>query len=937
MRRWASLGLFLVVASTAVWAEQASSAAVDRLLQASPGVQLRFDGDRLTRVFGAPLAGGRSPEASADAFVHAHSDVFGISPDELVPGNTFNGQYTQPVMYEPETGTYKFTLVYYSQYTGGLPVFRGGLRLLVKNEAGYPVVWAGSSLRTLGTFNVPAGAATSVAEGAAHAMATREAPGLVNFTPAEVAVWAGEDNLDVSPSVAITFVADNGLAATPDYQKFLFIADAATGRILYKEDQIVHTDVTGNVQGMATDRDPPKADACNPENSLAMKWARVSIGSTVAYTDGDGNFTIPNAGETPVAVSSPIAGRYFVVQNQGGANTVLTITVTPPGPAYFLHNEMNSIEFNRAEVNGYVQANVVRDWLLAINPTYPTINNQLNFTVNVNLNQTCNAFYDGSSINFYRLGGGCNNTAFSGVVHHEYGHHIVQVAGSGQGEYGEGMGDCMGVLISDTSKCAVGFNTSSCTNGIRDANNNCQYSASSCSSCGSEIHACGQLISGCVWSTRNALAANYPTTYLQILSNLTVNSVLLHTGTAINADIAVDFLTLDDDDGNIGNGTPHYNEICAGFGAHGIACPPLALLSFSYPNGRPALTNPAGGVAFRVEVAGITGQPQPDTGVLYYKVGTGAWNNTPLQVVSPNVYDAVFPAVPCGSKVSYYVSARTTINQVVTDPAGAPTSFFAAHSGYATNTVFAFDFEAATDEGWARGDTGDTATTGLWDRADPEPTPAQPGDDHTPPPGVKCWVTDHRAGNSIGDWDVDGGKTTVKSPVFDLSTYGNATIGYWRWYSNDQGGSPNADTFRVDVSNNGGTSWVNAETVGPTGPETGGGWYYHEFDVTDKVPMSAQIRLRFVAEDAGSGSIIEAALDDFAIAVVDCTPPAATGDMNCDGVVNFDDIDPFVLALSDPNAYQTSYPNCNLLNGDCNHDGAVNFDDIDAFVALLGT
>ena len=61
-----------------------------------------------------------------------------------------------------------------------------------------------------------------------------------------------------------------------------------------------------------------------------------------------------------------------------------------------------------------------------------------------------------------------------------------------------------------------------------------------------------------------------------------------------------------------------------------------------------------------------------------------------------------------------------------------------------------------------------------------------------------------------------------------------------------------------------------------------------------------------------------------------------TGDMNCDGAVNFGDIDPFVTALSGQAAYEAQYPNCNWLNADCNSDGTVNFGDIDPFVALLG-
>ena len=63
---------------------------------------------------------------------------------------------------------------------------------------------------------------------------------------------------------------------------------------------------------------------------------------------------------------------------------------------------------------------------------------------------------------------------------------------------------------------------------------------------------------------------------------------------------------------------------------------------------------------------------------------------------------------------------------------------------------------------------------------------------------------------------------------------------------------------------------------------------------------------------------------------------AGPGDLNCDGHVNFGDIDPFVVALSGYEAYHAQYPECNWLNADCNGDGAVDFGDIDPFVALLG-
>ncbi|MCH8807421.1 MAG: hypothetical protein IH986_15235 [Planctomycetes bacterium] len=60
------------------------------------------------------------------------------------------------------------------------------------------------------------------------------------------------------------------------------------------------------------------------------------------------------------------------------------------------------------------------------------------------------------------------------------------------------------------------------------------------------------------------------------------------------------------------------------------------------------------------------------------------------------------------------------------------------------------------------------------------------------------------------------------------------------------------------------------------------------------------------------------------------------GDLNCDGVLNGGDIDPFFLALSDPAAYQTAFPSCNIQLGDMNGDRRVNAADIDPFFICLG-
>jgi len=59
------------------------------------------------------------------------------------------------------------------------------------------------------------------------------------------------------------------------------------------------------------------------------------------------------------------------------------------------------------------------------------------------------------------------------------------------------------------------------------------------------------------------------------------------------------------------------------------------------------------------------------------------------------------------------------------------------------------------------------------------------------------------------------------------------------------------------------------------------------------------------------------------------------GDMNCDGILGFADINPFILRLTDPNAYHNLYPNCPDSNGDINGNGSVGFEDINPFVALM--
>jgi hypothetical protein len=70
----------------------------------------------------------------------------------------------------------------------------------------------------------------------------------------------------------------------------------------------------------------------------------------------------------------------------------------------------------------------------------------------------------------------------------------------------------------------------------------------------------------------------------------------------------------------------------------------------------------------------------------------------------------------------------------------------------------------------------------------------------------------------------------------------------------------------------------------------------------------------------------------------DGAPPACIGDLNCDGIVDFGDINSFVLYLSNNAAWANTYAGCNPLNGDINCDGVYGpsaFGDINPFVSLI--
>jgi hypothetical protein len=347
-------------------------------------------------------------------------------------------------------------------------------------------------------------------------------------------------------------------------------------------------------------------------------------------------------------------------------------------------------------------------------------------------------------------------------------------------------------------------------------------------------------------------------------------------------------------------------------------CVPETPLAFGFPDGLPFEFNPTGEVV-RVEVTGQNGgTPQPDTGFLHYDIGAG-FVTVPMQTVSPNVYDAVFPPIDCGTSVDYYFSAETTEAEVVTEPLFAPQfSFDGLAAGESSTVTFADDFE--TDQGWTVVNS-QGLTKGQWERAIPN-TGGRRGEPPSDADGSgNCYVTQNLGGNH----DVDNGSTTLISPIMDASV-GTPFISYWRWYSNSTGEWPFTDVFVVEVSADGGQSWVALETVGPDGLQVNGQWYHVEFEIADFVALTNQFRVRFIVEDADPDSVVEAGVDGVTLTNLGCVS-SLPADLDGDGFVNVTD---FLMLLGAWGPCAAPCPPYCL--GDIDHDCTVGVND---FLALL--
>ncbi|MET9343869.1 M14 family metallopeptidase [Nonomuraea sp. NPDC003804] len=174
-------------------------------------------------------------------------------------------------------------------------------------------------------------------------------------------------------------------------------------------------------------------------------------------------------------------------------------------------------------------------------------------------------------------------------------------------------------------------------------------------------------------------------------------------------------------------------------------------------------------------------------------------------------------------------------------------------------TIYSDTFESAT--GWTANPAGtDTATTGRWERGDPAATTSSGAKQlGTTVSGVNDLVTGPLAGTSAGDYDIDGGVTTIQSPPITLPASGTLNLSL-SWYLAHGSNSSTADYFRVRVVGSTTTTVVNQQGAATN---RNGAWTVATANLSSHAGQT--VRIVVDAADASTASLVEAGVDDVKI------------------------------------------------------------------------
>ncbi len=808
---------------------------------------------------GIPVT-GNSPQDMALSFISNHLSDFGIVVEDLILQNTASNK--------------KYDIVNFYQQYKGLKVLNSNVTFRISKNDLLPMfgidLFKNIDINTSPSFS-PQQIESYAVSGINNNIESVEVNPKLMILPIE-----NGSRYDYYLVYVATVLTSGGIPA-----KYYTLVDAHTGDVLYRQNQ-VHTTfpegmpatpsaLTLHLESTITD---------NPYQSTVVRGlpeARVSINSNTVYTDTNGD--VGTSDNPPVPANYYMRGKWAIVYTGATGTNMAQFSGTLSSSANTVSFDNNSSERERS---AYYHTNKIHEHMKSLTPGgFTALDNPMTVRVD-RTDGTCNAFNSGTSINFYAEGGGCLASArFNDVVYHEYGHSINYLLYNyyggtfGNGALGEGYSDVWAYTLTQNPIMAQGFQTDP-NSYIRRYDINPKVYPKDLMG---EVHADGEIIAGAWWDTyanlndwtmmKDIWMGTWPAT----LSQPDGNEGVLY------RDILIEALTYDDDNANLFDGTPHGTEICAGFGLHGITLVSGASLDVT----KVPAANANATITINAHL-NITSTTYLGDVRLYWTINNSQnFTEVIMTDLGGNDYSADIPAQAEGTIVHYYLGVTDNVcnGLASVSPAGADLSpaniAYNTLVGYNLMDTEDFDFNMFNGS-WQTSANDDDATTGQWDINIPvgsyltypdTNTLVQTSYQHTPN-GQICALTGNAGSpqDGIGTNDVDGGKTTLLSPVLNLAQYTNPAITYFRWWTNETGANPVTDWLHIELSGDGGSSWTYIENTLVADRS----WRRYAFRVEDYMTPTSTMQLRFVASDSirpntpyEGGSLIEAAIDDVQI------------------------------------------------------------------------
>jgi len=639
-------------------------------------------------------------------------------------------------------------------------------------------------------------------------------------------------------------------------------------QVLYEAPPIATSSVVGDVY---------TTHPYNPSSVEKLKYIRAKDPATGQsyYADANGDITIPLAIGTQIRYK--LEGLYADVQTNSNTPDIFTNLAAT-----------NTISFDNTnstiqERTAYYAVNEVHDHMKSVFPTFTGMDIPLE--TNVDESGTCNAFFAGSSINFYEEGLSANGIDYCeatakivDVVYHEYGHAINSNrynSGSGMwnGALNEGFADVWAFTITEDPILGIGFYQNNPTGFVRRYDQDIKVYPQDLVG---QVHADGEIIAGAFWDTYLNLGSMSQT--IDLFKYTFDSGVDGADGTegVIFTDILVEVLFADDNDADITNGTPNDLAIVEAFAKHGIT-----LLSNAVINHTPVTTS-NGNIPITISANISLTYPWALASTnCYYRINKDTnWASIPM-IASGSSMQTQLPAQPNGTVIAYYIALEDVYGYLagITPMASHLRPIHNANLpyfvmvGYNLMEEEDFDFSVGF---WQLGAANDNASTGMWEIG----APIGSYDDPSSLSGIVQTDAQHTSGGSdcaftgnassimdgIGENDVDDGHTTLFSPYYNLSAYNDPAFSYWRWYTNSpsSGANPGADWWQVLITDDG-TNWHYVEN----NMSSDISWRKMAFRVKDYVSLTNSIQLKFIASDSihlgqslDGGSLVEAAVDD---------------------------------------------------------------------------